>query len=150
VIITPGRPPRFCDARLLDGSLVNMIAPPLVIDGAVLAIRQFKKDKFILDELIRSARTRRKTRRPIASTDERRLHRVEVAGHALRFQWSGERSRDRVELRGEFRADERDCGDDHDRNQAGDEAVLDGGNAGFIVRETKEEVFHGSDPGPSH
>ena len=35
----------ICDARLLDGSRVNVIAPPLAIDGPTLTIRKFKKDK---------------------------------------------------------------------------------------------------------
>ena len=32
----------ICDARLPDGSRVNVIAPPLAIDGATLTIRKFK------------------------------------------------------------------------------------------------------------
>ncbi|MCI0600663.1 MAG: CpaF family protein, partial [Beijerinckiaceae bacterium] len=43
----------ICDARLADGSRVNVIAPPLAIDGPVLTIRKFRKDKLTLDELIR-------------------------------------------------------------------------------------------------
>jgi pilus assembly protein CpaF len=43
----------ICDARLLDGSRVNVIAPPLAIDGACLTIRKFKKDKLTLDQLTR-------------------------------------------------------------------------------------------------
>jgi pilus assembly protein CpaF len=43
----------ICDARLLDGSRVNVIAPPLAIDGPALTIRKFKKDKLTLDQLIR-------------------------------------------------------------------------------------------------
>jgi pilus assembly protein CpaF len=43
----------ICDARLPDGSRVNVIAPPLAIDGAVLTIRKFKKDKLTLDQLTR-------------------------------------------------------------------------------------------------
>ena len=43
----------ICDARLLDGSRVNVIAPPLAIDGAALTIRKFKKDKLHLDQLVR-------------------------------------------------------------------------------------------------
>ncbi len=43
----------ICDARLLDGSRVNVISPPLAIDGPVLTIRKFKKDKLTLDQLIR-------------------------------------------------------------------------------------------------
>src|SRR5271169_3944764 len=43
----------ICDARLMDGSRVNVIAPPLAIDGAVLTIRKFKKDKLTLHQLTR-------------------------------------------------------------------------------------------------
>ena len=43
----------ICDARLPDGSRVNVIAPPLAIDGAALTIRKFKKDKLTLDQLVR-------------------------------------------------------------------------------------------------
>ena len=42
----------ICDARLLDGSRVNVIAPPLAIDGPTLTIRKFKKDKLKLDNLV--------------------------------------------------------------------------------------------------
>ncbi len=42
----------ICDARLMDGSRVNVIAPPLDIDGAALTIRKFKKDKLTLDDLV--------------------------------------------------------------------------------------------------
>jgi len=43
----------ICDARLLDGSRVNVIAPPLAIDGAALTIRKFKKEKLTLDSLVK-------------------------------------------------------------------------------------------------
>lgn len=43
----------ICDARLLDGSRVNVIAPPLAIDGAALTIRKFKKDKLKMEDLVR-------------------------------------------------------------------------------------------------
>lgn len=42
----------ICDARLLDGSRVNVIAPPLAIDGTSLTIRKFKKDKLTLEKLV--------------------------------------------------------------------------------------------------
>ncbi len=42
----------ICDARLLDGSRVNVIVPPLSIDGAALTIRKFKKEKLTLDNMI--------------------------------------------------------------------------------------------------
>ncbi|NNM74946.1 CpaF family protein [Enterovirga aerilata] len=43
----------ICDARLPDGSRVNVIGPPLAIDGPSLTIRKFKKDKLTLDQLVR-------------------------------------------------------------------------------------------------
>ncbi len=42
----------ICDARLPDGSRVNVIVPPLSIDGPALTIRKFKKDKLTLDQLV--------------------------------------------------------------------------------------------------
>ena len=43
----------ICDARLPDGSRVNVIAPPLAIDGPALTIRKFKRDKLTLDQLVK-------------------------------------------------------------------------------------------------
>jgi len=43
----------ICDARLADGSRVNVIGPPLAIDGPALTIRKFKKDKLTLDQLVK-------------------------------------------------------------------------------------------------
>jgi pilus assembly protein CpaF len=42
----------ICDARLPDGSRVNVIVSPLAIDGAALTIRKFRKDKLTLDQLV--------------------------------------------------------------------------------------------------
>jgi len=42
----------ICDARLADGSRVNVIAPPLSLDGPTLTIRKFKKDKLKLSNLV--------------------------------------------------------------------------------------------------
>lgn len=42
----------ICDARLLDGSRVNVIIPPLAVDGSTMTIRKFKKDKLTLDKLV--------------------------------------------------------------------------------------------------
>jgi pilus assembly protein CpaF len=42
----------ICDARLADGSRVNVIVPPLAIDGPSLTIRKFKKDRLTLDKLV--------------------------------------------------------------------------------------------------
>ena len=43
----------ICDARLPDGSRVNVIAPPLAIDGPALTIRKFKKDRLKLEQLVK-------------------------------------------------------------------------------------------------
>lgn len=43
----------ICDARLADGSRVNVIAPPLAIDGAALTIRKFSQEKLTLPDLVK-------------------------------------------------------------------------------------------------
>ncbi len=43
----------ICDARLADGSRVNVISSPLSVDGTALTIRKFKKDKLTLDQLVK-------------------------------------------------------------------------------------------------
>ena len=43
----------ICDARLLDGSRVNVIGPPLSLDGPTLTIRKFKRDKLTLEDLVK-------------------------------------------------------------------------------------------------
>lgn len=43
----------ICDARLLDGSRVNVIIPPLAIDGASISIRKFSKQKITLDVMMK-------------------------------------------------------------------------------------------------
>ncbi|MCC7156886.1 MAG: CpaF family protein [Bryobacterales bacterium] len=40
------------DARLLDGSRVNAIIPPLALDGPLLSIRRFSKDRLMPDGLV--------------------------------------------------------------------------------------------------
>ena len=42
----------ICDARLPDGSRVNVIAPPLALDGPTLTIRKFKRDKLTMRNLV--------------------------------------------------------------------------------------------------
>jgi pilus assembly protein CpaF len=43
----------ICDARLPDGSRVNVISPPLSLDGPILTIRKFKRDRLTLDQLVK-------------------------------------------------------------------------------------------------
>jgi pilus assembly protein CpaF len=42
----------ICDARLADGSRVNIIFPPLALDGPVLTIRKFRRERLTLDRLV--------------------------------------------------------------------------------------------------
>jgi pilus assembly protein CpaF len=42
----------LCDARLPDGSRVNVIIPPLALDGPVLTIRRFRRRGLDADELV--------------------------------------------------------------------------------------------------
>ncbi len=43
----------LCDARLLDGSRVNIIIPPLAIDGPTITIRKFSKKKITLETMVK-------------------------------------------------------------------------------------------------
>lgn len=40
------------DARLTDGSRVNVVLPPVALDGAVMTIRKFPKEFFTMEKLI--------------------------------------------------------------------------------------------------
>jgi pilus assembly protein CpaF len=40
------------DARLLDGSRVNAVIPPLAVDGSVLTVRKFSPDPYTQDDLV--------------------------------------------------------------------------------------------------
>jgi pilus assembly protein CpaF len=42
----------LCDARLLDGSRVNVAVRPIAVDGALVSIRKFSKKKLSLDKLV--------------------------------------------------------------------------------------------------
>lgn len=42
----------LCDARLADGSRVNIVIPPLAIDGTSISIRKFKEQKIKLENLV--------------------------------------------------------------------------------------------------
>ncbi len=43
----------MCDARLADGSRVNVIIPPLALRGACMSIRKFSKEKLAATDLVR-------------------------------------------------------------------------------------------------
>jgi len=43
----------YVDARLKDGSRFNAMVPPIAVDGALVSIRKFKKDKLGIKELVK-------------------------------------------------------------------------------------------------
>ncbi len=43
----------YVDARLSDGSRFNAMVPPIAIDGSLVSIRKFKKDKLGIDDLVK-------------------------------------------------------------------------------------------------
>jgi pilus assembly protein CpaF len=43
----------YADARLADGSRFNCMIPPIAVDGSLVSIRKFKKDKLKIDDLVR-------------------------------------------------------------------------------------------------
>ena len=42
----------YVDARLADGSRFNAMVPPVAVDGSLVSIRKFKKDKLGIDDLV--------------------------------------------------------------------------------------------------
>ncbi|WP_342076736.1 CpaF family protein [Yoonia sp. SS1-5] len=43
----------YVDARLADGSRFNAMVPPIAVDGSLVSIRKFKKDKLGIEELVK-------------------------------------------------------------------------------------------------
>ena len=43
----------YVDARLKDGSRFNAMVPPVAVDGSLVSIRKFKKEKLAIDDLVK-------------------------------------------------------------------------------------------------
>ena len=43
----------YCDARLQNGSRFNVMVPPVAVDGSLVSIRKFKKEKLGIPDLVR-------------------------------------------------------------------------------------------------
>jgi pilus assembly protein CpaF len=43
----------YCDARLSDGSRFNCMVPPVAVDGSLVSIRKFKKEKLKIEDLVK-------------------------------------------------------------------------------------------------
>ena len=53
---------RSCDARLADGSRVNVVIPPLSLSGPCLTVRRFRREGFSLRDLVAAGRFRPSSR----------------------------------------------------------------------------------------
>ncbi len=42
----------YVDARLADGSRFNAMVPPIAVDGSLVSIRKFKKEKLAIEDLV--------------------------------------------------------------------------------------------------
>ncbi len=80
----------ICDARLPDGSRVNVIAPPLAIDGPALTIRKFKKDKLNLDQARQVRRHHPGRRHPSADHRPRPLQHRHLRRYRFRQDHASE------------------------------------------------------------
>ena len=67
----------------------------------------------------------------------------------LHLRSDGQRAnprRDVGEHRGKLGTDNAGRTDDHDRDESGDQAILNGGDARLVSEETREESLHRKDP----
>ncbi len=62
------------DARLEDGSRVNVIIPPLALDGPVLSIRRFQEDKLTAEALVELRSLTAEAMKVLAGTVKGRLN----------------------------------------------------------------------------
>src|SRR6266851_515704 len=62
------------DARLADGSRVNIVLPPLVLNGGAISIRKFPKRSLTLDRMVRQANLSRELARVLEIAARSRLN----------------------------------------------------------------------------
>jgi pilus assembly protein CpaF len=68
------------DARLADGSRVNVIIPPLAVDGPILSIRRFGKSPLMAEDLLRAKMLTRPMLEILAAAVKARLNIVVSGG----------------------------------------------------------------------
>jgi len=64
----------MCDARLADGSRVNIIIPPLALDGPSISIRKFSEKKITLDVMTRQENISKKMETVLKIASRSRLN----------------------------------------------------------------------------
>ena len=68
------------DARLLDGSRVNAVIPPLALDGPALTIRKFAKDPYMVEDLVEFGTMTSKIAKFLAACVEGKLNLIVSGG----------------------------------------------------------------------
>mgnify|MGYP000064120149 CR=1 FL=1 len=70
----------LCDARLADGSRVNIILPPLALDGASISIRKFTVKKLLLPDMVKAGSMSDAVRKVLETAARCRLNIVVSGG----------------------------------------------------------------------
>ena len=74
----------LCDARLADGSRVNVVIPPLSLSGPCMTIRRFRRQGFSLRDLVRGGTLRGGGCGAVGRVRGRTRLGARVRGHRLR------------------------------------------------------------------
>ena len=98
------------DARLPDGSRVNIIIPPLSLSGALITIRKFTQNKLQLDDLIRNGTISAEAVDFLERCVHRRAQHPHLRRNRLRKDDAAERA---------LRGDPGHAPDRHDRGRSG-------------------------------
>ena len=97
----------LCDARLPDGSRVNVVIPPLALDGPALTIRRFRRRGFSREDLVANGHAAARAARPARARRAGALHGARLRRHRLGQDDDAQRA---VELHRRRRARRHDRG----------------------------------------
>ena len=86
----------LCDARLPDGSRVNVVLPPLALDGPALTIRRFRRRGFAPEDLVENGTLTRPLLEFLAPRGARARDDPRLRRHRLRQDDDAERAVDFV------------------------------------------------------
>ncbi|WOI55694.1 CpaF family protein [Palleronia sp. LCG004] len=70
----------YVDARLADGSRFNAMVPPIAVDGSLVSIRKFRKEKLGIDDLMRFGAFSEEMGRYLAAAVSTRLNIIVSGG----------------------------------------------------------------------
>lgn len=72
------------DVRLLDGSRVNVVLPPVALDGPVMTIRRFPENPFDMDKLLELGSITKRGSRVFADTGRGEIQHFHQWWHRIR------------------------------------------------------------------